>query len=71
MIGEQRRLRRFRQLRGRVAVGARAALFEHDVALRQNVLVGKHEPRHAVGFELHHRWEMLARDALEIGGVVL
>src|SRR5690606_18445298 len=37
MIGEERGLRRLGQDRRRVAVGARTALLEHDVALRQYV----------------------------------
>ena len=45
-------------------------LFEHHVELRLHHVVGEHQPGHAVGFEFHQRFQLLARRALEIAGVV-
>ena len=43
---------------------------EHDIALGQHVFVLEDQAGHAIGLELHHLAELLARNALEIAGVV-
>ena len=70
MIDEERGLRRLGELRAGIVVGARTALLQHDLALRQHVGVGEHQAGHAIGFEFHQCAQMLARNALEIGGVI-
>ncbi len=45
-------------------------LFQNHVALGQHIGVGQHQAGHAIGFELHHRRQIFAGDALEIAGVV-
>ena len=71
MAGEERRLQRFVELRRRIVLDAHAALLEHHLALGPDNLVGKQKIGHAVRLEAHERLEMLASDALEIGGVVV
>jgi hypothetical protein len=58
-------------LRGGIGIGARAALFENDVALGQDDLVRQDKARHAVGLEFHDCLQRLFRHALVIGGVVV
>ena len=58
------------QPRIRVVGDPHVEFFQHDVALRQHVLVLQDQPGHAVGLEFHHLAELLARHALEIAGVV-
>ena len=59
------------EARGRLVLDALVALFEDDVALAHDDVVGEHEAGHAVGLEFHQGAEMLARGALEIAGVVV
>ena len=70
MVHEQRRRHGLRQLRRGIGLDPHAALLQHHVALGRDHRVVEHEAGHAVGLELHHGAEMLAGDALEIGGVV-
>ena len=70
MMHEERSRHRLRELCGRIRLDAHAALFKHHVALGSDDGFLQQEVRHAVGLELHHRLEILARDALEIGRVV-
>jgi hypothetical protein len=58
-------------LLGGIGVGAHPPLFENDVTLRRNNVIGEDEAGHAIGLERHHRGEMLFGNALEIGGVVV
>ena len=44
--------------------------FEHDVALRQHVFILQDQAGHAIGLELHHFGQLLARHPLEIAGIV-
>ena len=71
VMREERRSDLLAELRGRVVVDAHLALLEHDVALGVHDRVGEREAGHAIGLESHHRTEMLARDALEVGGIVV
>ena len=71
VMGEERRLDRFAELRAGIGVAMHAPLLEHDVALRRDDRVGQHEPGHPVGLELHAGPEMLPGDLLEIGGEVV
>ena len=48
-----------------------AALVQHHVALGRDRFVRQHEIGHAVGLERHHLGEVLFRDALEEGRVVV
>ena len=71
MVEILRRLHLLGQPRGRLVVDALVALFQDDVALGRDDVVGEHQAGHAVGLELHQRAEMLARGALEVAGVVV
>ena len=71
MVHEQRRRHRLRKLGRRIGLDPHAALLEHDVALGRDHRLVEDEAGHAVGLELHHGPEVLAGDALEIGGVVV
>ena len=70
VMGEERRLDGFAELRARVGVAMHAPFLEHDVALGRDDRVGEDEPGHAVGLELHAGLEVLPGDLLEIGGEV-
>ena len=59
------------QPRLRIVGDPHVVFLEHDVALGQHVLVLEDEAGHAVGLELHHQRQLLARDALEVAGVVV
>ena len=71
MMGEERRLDRFAELRAGVGVAMHASLLEHDVALGRDDVVGQGQARHAVGLELHAGFEVLLGDLLEIGGEIV
>ncbi len=71
MMREERRLHRLVELVGGIGIGAHPALFEHDIALGRDDLVGQDEAGHPVGLVIHADGEMLLGDALEIGGVVV
>ena len=58
------------QPRLRIVGDPHVVFLEHDVALGQHVLVLEDEAGHAVGLELHHQRQLVARHALEIAGVV-
>ena len=58
------------QARFRVVGDPHVVFLEHDVTLGQHVLVLQDEAGHAVGLELHHAGQLVARHALEIAGVV-
>ena len=58
------------QPRFRIVGDPHVVFLEHDVALRQHVLVLEDQAGHAVGLELHHAGQLLARHALEIAGIV-
>ena len=70
MIEIERRHDLLGQPRIRIVGDAHVEFFEHDVALRQHVFVLQDQAGHAVGLELHHPGQLLARHALEIAGVV-
>ena len=70
MIEIQRRHDLLGQPRVRIVGDPHVEFFEHDVALRQHVLVLENQAGHAIGLELHHLGQLLARHALEIAGVV-
>ena len=70
MIEIERRLHLLAEPRARIVGDAHVLLFEHDLELGLDHVLGEHEPGHAVGLELHQHLEMLARGALEIAGVV-
>ena len=70
MVEIQRRHDLLGQARVRIVGDAHVELFQHDVALGQHVLILENEAGHAVGLELHHLRQLLARHALEIAGVV-
>ena len=55
MVEIERRAHLLVEQRRRIVVGARPALLDNDVALGQDIGVGKHEIDHAVGLELHHQ----------------
>ncbi len=59
------------QPRIRIVGDAHVEFFQHDVALGQHVLILEDETGHAVGLELHHAGELVARHALEIAGVIV
>ena len=71
MMGEERRLHRFAELRAGIGVAMHASLLEHDVALGRDDVVGQGQAGHAVGFELHAGLEVLLGDLLEIGGEIV
>ena len=71
MMGEQRRLHRFAELRAGVGVAVHPPLLEHHVALRRDDVVGEGQARHAVGFERHAGLKVLLGDLLEIGGEIV
>ena len=56
--------------RGGIVADAHVVFFENDVELGSHHVVGEHQSGHAVGLELHHLLELVARDALEIAGVI-
>ena len=70
MVEIQRRHDLLGQARVRIVGDAHVEFLEHDVALGQHVLILENEAGHAVGLELHHFRQLLARHALEIAGVV-
>ena len=73
-IGMRQELRRGELLteqRPWVVAGTLAAFLQHDIALRDDRLVSQHEIAHAISLEPHHELQMLARDGLEIGRVVV
>ena len=70
MIEIQRRHDLFGQPRLGVVGDAHVVFLEHDVALGQHVLILEDQAGHAIGLELHHGAELVARYALEIAGVV-
>ena len=70
MVEVQRGVDLLAQPRARIVADALVLLFEDDVALGQHHLVGELQAGHAVGLEFHHGLELLARHALEKGGVV-
>jgi hypothetical protein len=71
VIEEQRRLHHLVEPAVGVVVDPLASLLDDDVALGQELGIAEAEVRHAVGFEGHHRGEMLGRDGLVEGGIVL
>ena len=71
MVLVERRLHLLGEQRLRVALDARAALLQHDVALRPDHRVGQDQVAHPVGLELHHGAQRARRDGLVIGGVVV
>ena len=71
MVHEQGGRHRLRELGRRIRLDPHAALLEHHVALGRDHRLLDQEVRHAVGLERHHGAEVLAGDALEIGGVVV
>jgi hypothetical protein len=60
----------FGQPRLRIVGNPHVVFLEHDVALRQHVLILQDQAGHAVGLELHHLGQLFARHALEVAGVV-
>ena len=70
VVDEERRRHRLGQLRSRIGLDTHPALLENDVPLGRDDGIVEEQVRHPIGLEVHHRAEMLARDALEIGGVV-
>ncbi|KAF0231635.1 MAG: hypothetical protein FD175_543 [Beijerinckiaceae bacterium] len=71
MVDIERRQHAFLQLRGGITVGAHLALLDHDIALGENLRAVEHEAGHPVGFQRHHRAEVLFGDTLVIGGVIV
>ena len=71
VVGEERRLDRFAELRAGVGVAMHAPLLQDDVALRPDDRVGEGEAGHAVGLERHAGLEVLLGDLLEIGGEIV
>ena len=71
MVEILRSLHLLGQTGGRIVVDALVALFENDVALSRDHVFAQHKAGHAIGFELHHGAEILARDALEVSSVVV
>ena len=53
MIQVKRAAHLFAQLRRRAVIGSRPALFQHNIAFRQNHLVGEDDILHTVGFKPH------------------
>ena len=70
VIEVQRRHDLLGQPRIRVVGDPHVEFLEHDVALRQHVFILEDQAGHAVGLELHHLAELLARHALVKAGVV-
>ena len=71
MVGEERRLHRFAELRAGVGVAMHAPLLEHHVALGGDDVVSQREAGHPVGLELHAGFQVLLGDLLEIGGEIV
>ncbi len=70
MVEIERGVHLLAEPRARIVGDPRVLLLEHDLELGPHHVVGQHQAGHAVGFELHHRLELVARDALEIAGIV-
>ena len=70
MIEKQRGGYLLAEPRARIVADPQVPFLQHDLKLRHDVGVGEHQAAHAVGLELHHARQMLARQALEIGGEV-
>ena len=70
MIEIQRGHDLFGQPRIGAVADAHVVFFQHHVALGQHVFILEDEAGHAVGLELHHGRKLVARHALEVGGVV-
>ena len=71
LVLPERRVDLLVEHRLRIAVDARAALFQDHVALGLDDLVGEDEVAHAVGLEAHHLTERRRRHRLVEGGVVI
>jgi hypothetical protein len=71
MIEIQRGIDLLAETRARIIGDALVLLLEDDVALGQHHLIGELQAGHAVGFQFHHRLELLGRHALEIAGVIV
>ena len=56
--------------RGGIVADPHVLLFQHDVELGADHVVGENQAGHAVSLELHHALELVARHALEVAGVV-
>jgi hypothetical protein len=54
----------------RVVGDPHVEFLKHDVALRQHIFVLEDQAGHAIGLELHHLCQLLARHALEVAGIV-
>ena len=52
------------------ALDALAALFEHDIALGADHVIGQGQAAHAVGLEIHHAGQGIGRHGFKIGGDV-
>ena len=61
----------FVELGGRAVAGALAPFLLNHTPLGRDLVVGQAKIGHPVGFHPHHQLELVARDALDIGGVVL
>ena len=70
VIEIERRHHLLGQPRLRVVGDPHVEFFEHDIALRQHVLVLQDQPGHAIGLEFHHPGQLLARHALVVAGIV-
>ena len=70
MVEVERGVHLLAQPRAGIVGDPHVLLFQHHLELRPHRLVGQHQSGHAVGLELHHGCELVARHALEIAGVV-
>jgi hypothetical protein len=71
MVGVERGHHLLLQDAAGIVVDAGAALFEDDLALGVDVLLGEAKIGHAVGFHRHHLGQAILGHALEIGGHVV
>ena len=71
VVEEQRRIDLLAETGARIVGDALVLFLENNVTLGQHHRVGELQACHAVGLEVHHRFELLARHALVIAGVVL
>ena len=70
MVEIERTARLFPQDGGRAGIDARPPLLEDDAAFLRDLVRRKREVRHAIGLDLHHPFEPVGGDELEIAGIV-
>ena len=70
MVEVKRGVHLLAEPRSRIVGDPHVLLFQHHLELGPHHVVGEHQAGHAVGLELHHLLELVARHALEIAGVV-